>query len=66
MQKNCAQCGSAMTCQPEGGCWCAELPHIPLPPDLESTGCLCRACLTEKIKAAEASLSARAIDRPSR
>jgi hypothetical protein len=46
-----------MSCHPEGGCWCADLPHLPLPPNLESTGCLCRACLLEKIKAAEASLS---------
>jgi hypothetical protein len=56
MQKLCAKCGAAMTCQPEGGCWCAELPPIPLPPNLKSTGCLCRICLLEKIKAAEASL----------
>jgi hypothetical protein len=56
MQKLCAKCGAAMTCQPEGGCWCADLPHVPLPANLESTGCLCRTCLLEKIKAAEASL----------
>ncbi len=51
-----------MTCQPEGGCWCAELPHIPMPPDWQSTGCLCRACLMEKIKAAEAERSSGAAD----
>jgi hypothetical protein len=46
-----------MTCQPEGGCWCAELPHvIPMTAaDTQPTGCLCRACLLEKIKAAGAS-----------
>jgi hypothetical protein len=54
MQKLCAKCGAAMTCHPEGGCWCADLPRLPLPPNLESAGCLCRACLLEKIKAAEA------------
>ncbi|MGB2664706.1 MAG: hypothetical protein WAK48_11925 [Candidatus Acidiferrum sp.] len=43
-----------MTCQPEGGCWCFELPHLPMPPDAQTAGCLCRTCLLEKIKAAEA------------
>jgi len=46
-----------MTCQPEGGCWCAELPHFPMPANAQTTGCLCRACLLEKIKAAGASSS---------
>jgi hypothetical protein len=46
-----------MTCLQESGCWCAELPHvIPMPAaDVQSSGCLCRACLLEKIKAAGAS-----------
>jgi hypothetical protein len=53
----CSQCNAPMTCQPEGGCWCAELPHvIPMPTaDAQPGGCLCRACLLEKIKAAGAS-----------
>jgi len=39
-----------MTCQPEGGCWCAELPHVaPMPTDTK--GCLCRNCLLAKIEA---------------
>ncbi len=37
-----------MTCQPEGGCWCAELPKVPMPTDAE--GCLCRCCLRAKIE----------------
>jgi hypothetical protein len=37
-----------MTCQPEGGCWCAELPRVPIPADAE--GCLCRTCLRAKIE----------------
>jgi hypothetical protein len=49
MEKRCAQCGAAMTCKPEGGCWCAELPKIPMPTDDE--GCLCRNCLRAKIEA---------------
>jgi len=38
-----------MTCKPEGGCWCAELPKIPMPADAK--GCLCRNCLLAKIEA---------------
>jgi hypothetical protein len=49
VEKRCAQCGAAMTCKPEGGCWCAELPKIPMPADAE--GCLCRNCLLAKIEA---------------
>jgi hypothetical protein len=57
VETRCAQCNAPMTCQPEGDCWCAELPHvIPMPAaDTQSTGCLCRACLLKKIKAAGAS-----------
>ncbi len=50
VETRCAQCGAAMTCKPEGGCWCAELPHVvPMPADDE--GCLCRNCLLAKIEA---------------
>jgi ribosomal protein L34E len=49
MQTKCAQCGAAMTCQPEGGCWCAELPPVPIPADAK--GCLCPDCLRAKIAA---------------
>jgi len=49
VEKRCAQCGTAMTCQPEGGCWCAELPPVvPMPTNGE--GCLCRNCLLAKIE----------------
>jgi len=49
VETRCAQCGAAMTCKPEGGCWCAELPHVvPMPSDAE--GCLCRKCLLAKIE----------------
>ena len=49
VEKLCAQCGAAMTCQQEAGCWCAELPHVvPMPADAE--GCLCRNCLLAKIE----------------
>jgi hypothetical protein len=49
VETRCAQCGAAMTCQPEGGCWCAELPPIPIPSDAK--GCLCEKCLRAKIEA---------------
>jgi hypothetical protein len=49
MQTKCAKCSAAMKCQPEGGCWCAELPKVPMPTDAE--GCLCPDCLRAKIAA---------------
>jgi len=53
METHCAQCGAAMTCQPEGGCWCAELPRVPMPANAE--GCLCRTCLSAKIESLQIS-----------
>jgi hypothetical protein len=38
-----------MTCTQEADCWCAELPHVPMPAD--AVGCLCRNCLLAKIEA---------------
>ena len=49
VETRCAQCRAAMTCQPEGRCWCAKLPHVPMPAGAE--GCLCRNCLGAKIEA---------------
>src|SRR6266566_1365925 len=49
VETRCAQCGAAMTCQQEAGCWCAELPHVPMPDG--SKGCLCRDCLLAEIEA---------------
>jgi len=49
METRCAQCGAVMTCQPEGGCWCADLPQcVPLSPDAKR--CLCKNCLLAKIE----------------
>jgi len=36
-----------MTCDPQGACWCAELPHAPMPP--QTAGCLCPACLCQDL-----------------
>ena len=57
MEKRCAQCGAAMTCMQEAGCWCAELPHVPMP--AEDEGCLCRNCLLAKIEALQKSRKLR-------
>ena len=38
-----------MSCKPEGSCWCAELPKVPMP--AEAAECLCRNCLLAKIEA---------------
>jgi Leucine-rich repeat (LRR) protein len=38
-----------MTCEPENGCWCAELPNkMPLPE--ANAACLCRDCLMRKLQ----------------
>jgi hypothetical protein len=54
VETRCAKCNAPMTCLQESGCWCADLPHvIPMPAaGAQPAGCLCRACLLEKIKAA--------------
>src|SRR6266852_699178 len=49
VEKLCANCGALLECRQEAGCWCAELPHIPMPAEPE--GCLCRNCLLAKIEA---------------
>ncbi|MDR3744945.1 MAG: hypothetical protein P4K80_02300 [Acidobacteriaceae bacterium] len=50
--KICPKCGETLTCKPEGGCWCADLPHImPLPSDRSDGGCMCLKCLQELIDA---------------
>jgi len=59
VEKRCAQCGAAMTCQPEGGCWCAELPKIPMSAD--ATGCLCRNCLLAKIESLQNSAKTKQV-----
>ncbi len=46
-----------MTCTQEAGCWCAELPHVPMPAADE--GCLCRNCLLAKIEELRKSDKAR-------
>lgn len=49
----CARCGAAFECGMQAGaerCWCAELP--PLAP-VPGQGCLCPACLSAAIAAAQ-------------
>jgi hypothetical protein len=49
VETHCARCNSPITCQPEGHCWCKEMPALPMP--AESSGCLCRECLKSELKA---------------
>jgi hypothetical protein len=49
VQTKCPQCGAAMICQPEGGCWCSELPRVPIPAGAKA--CLCSNCLRARIAA---------------
>jgi len=43
-----------MTCMPESGCWCAELPKAPMPVITKGSpkaiGCFCRACLCKELE----------------
>jgi Leucine-rich repeat (LRR) protein len=48
METFCSQCQAPLSCQPEGGCWCAELPNKMPVPDAKA-GCLCRDCLTAQL-----------------
>lgn len=53
--ETCFVCGKAFECgaaQPEGKCWCAELP--PVVPFTDNTGCLCPGCLKAKVEVIEA------------
>jgi len=45
METHCNNCNAPMTCNPDGHCWCAELPHIEMHSD--ATACLCRECLMQ-------------------
>jgi hypothetical protein len=45
METHCNNCNAPMTCNPDGHCWCAELPHIEMHSD--ATACLCRKCLMQ-------------------
>jgi len=47
MEKRCAQCGARDDLRAGSSCWCAELPHIPMP---TTTKVLCRNCLLAKIE----------------
>jgi hypothetical protein len=50
MDIHCSQCKAPLTCQPEGDCWCADLPNILPVPDGNLEGCLCRDCLTKRLE----------------
>jgi iron complex transport system substrate-binding protein len=49
--KTCPQCDAAFTCGADSiefNCWCEELPPLPRSA-INSNGCLCRACLLDKL-----------------
>jgi hypothetical protein len=48
VETRCARCNAPMTCQPEGNCWCAELPPRLTQP--QPGGCLCRSCLEHDLR----------------
>jgi hypothetical protein len=51
MEVRCASCGAVMNCNPEGDCWCKELPLGPMPVAGElMKGCLCRVCLERRLR----------------
>jgi hypothetical protein len=56
MQVLCSKCDAPMSCEPDGGCWCADLPRLlPVParvpvPEEATKGCLCRSCLTGELE----------------
>jgi hypothetical protein len=47
METRCARCQAPMSCNPDGDCWCAKLPRIPMPAD--ASGCCCPDCLQKEI-----------------
>ena len=49
VETRCARCNSPMTCNPDGKCWCAELP--PRKTLATEGGCLCPSCLEHDLKA---------------
>lgn len=52
----CARCGVEFVCgmrAAEAPCWCAALPPLPKPLDVQ--GCVCRDCLEEALRAARQS-----------
>ena len=50
MNTFCSKCNAAMSCDPGHDCWCSDLPHAQQVPDQGMIGCLCRDCLTTRLK----------------
>jgi len=44
----CSRCGATFHCgiDDPGGCWCAQLPALPLGALESGRGCLCPSCLS--------------------
>ncbi|HJW51832.1 MAG TPA: cysteine-rich CWC family protein [Burkholderiaceae bacterium] len=51
-QARCAICGSEFFCGADrGACWCAELPPLSREQRAAGVGCLCPACLAQRLVA---------------
>jgi len=48
MEMRCSRCGAAMECNPEGDCWCKELPRMAMAADAKA--CMCAECLKGELK----------------
>jgi hypothetical protein len=42
----CPICHVSFDCNPQGRCWCLDLPHGPMP--ATEKGCLCPDCLAKR------------------
>jgi SWI/SNF-related matrix-associated actin-dependent regulator 1 of chromatin subfamily A len=51
METRCVRCNALMTCSADLTCWCAKLPHGPMPAD--TIGCICPNCLREDLRIPE-------------
>src|SRR4051812_35902350 len=59
MDVRCARCQAKMACNLQASCWCADLPHGPMPGErlglaesagpAEGSGCLCPVCLCKEL-----------------
>jgi hypothetical protein len=48
MTTRCSRCDAPMPCEPQGDCWCRQLPPLPAPD--YSQGCYCESCLRSSLE----------------
>jgi hypothetical protein len=49
MSARCSRCQAPMVCEPQGDCWCKQLPPLPTPDYAQ--GCYCESCLKSALEA---------------